>query len=89
MKDLTKMTAPEIWDYFVELRGYREPNGDLEDDGFFNDKFLCIKYGDWDTENECRKYDVTNAELRSMLDKKETTEYINYMQLCIEELNLD
>lgn len=88
MKDLTTMTAPEAWNYFVELRGYREPDGDLEDDNFFDDEKIAKKYGDWDEENEWRKYDITNEELRSMLDEDDTKAYIEYMEIEIKYLDM-
>ena len=28
-------TATEIWNEYVSIRGYKEPDGNLEDDAFF------------------------------------------------------
>lgn len=53
-------SATEIWNEYVSIRGYKEPDGNLEDDAFFNDGRICKKYDDWDSENLCRKYAKTN-----------------------------
>ena len=77
-------TATEIWNEYVSIRGYKEPDGNLEDDAFFNDGRICKKYDDWDSENLCRKYAKTNTELRELLDAEDTKKYIEYMEMYME-----
>ena len=77
-------SATEIWNEYVSIRGYKEPDGNLEDDAFFNDGRICKKYDDWDSENLCRKYAKTNTELRELLDAEDTKKYTEYMEMYME-----
>ena len=79
-------SATEIWNEYESVRGYKEPDGDLEDDSFFDDEYICKKYDDWDSENSCRKYEKTNEELRELLDAEDTKKYIDFMEVCLEYL---
>ena len=77
-------TATEIWNEYVFIRGYKEPDGNLEDDAFFNDGRICKKYDDWDSENLLRKHSKTNTELRALLDAEDTKKYTEYMKMYME-----
>ena len=77
-------SATEIWNEYVSIRGYKEPDGNLEDDAFFNDGRICKKYDDWDSENLCRKYAKTNTELRELLDAEDTKKYSEYMEMYMD-----
>lgn len=77
-------SATEIWNEYVSIRGYKEPDGNLEDDAFFNDGRICKKYDDWDSENLCRKHTKTNTELRELLDAEDTKKYTEYMEMYME-----
>ena len=77
-------SATEIWNEYVSIRGYKESDGNLEDDAFFNDGRICKKYDDWDSENLCRKYAKTNTELRELLDAEDTKKYTEYMEMYME-----
>lgn len=79
-------SATEIWNKYESVRGYKEPDGDLEDDEFFEGEYICKKYGEWDSENSCRKYEKTNEELRELLDTEDTKKYIDFMEVCLEYL---
>lgn len=81
---LISLSATEIWNKYVSIRGYKEPDGNLEDDAFFNDGRICKKYDDWDSENLCRKYAKTNTELRELLDAEDTKKYAEYMEMYME-----
>lgn len=83
---LISLSATEIWNEYVSIRGYKEPDGNLEDDAFFNDGRICKKYGDWDSEDSCRKYDKTNTELRKLLDAEDTKKYAEYMEAYLEDI---
>lgn len=77
-------SATEIWNEYVSIRGYKEPDGNLEDDAFFNDGRICKKYDDWDSENLLRKHSKTNTELRELLDTEDTKKYTEYMEMYME-----
>lgn len=63
-----------------KLFNLREQNDVLFDDDFFANKNIAEKY---DCENECRAYEKSNAEIRSMLDENDKKAYIEYMRDCI------
>ena len=66
-----------------KLFNLREQNDVLFDDDFFANKNIAEKY-DWDYENECRAYQKSNAEIRSMLDENDKNAYVNYLKDCID-----
>ena len=77
-------SATEIWNEYVSMRGYKESDGNLVDNAFFNDGRICKKYDDWDSENLLRKYAKTNTELRELLDAEDTKKYAEYMEMYME-----
>lgn len=65
-----------------KLCNLREQNDILVDDEFFDGEDIAEKY-DWNYEAECRAYEKSNAEIRSMLDENDKKAYIEYMRDCI------
>lgn len=55
-------------------------------DQFFDDKDLRKKYNDWDYDNECVKYEKSNADLLNELDEKDLREYIEFYKDYIGSL---
>jgi hypothetical protein len=62
-------------------------------DLFYDNKELRLKYNAWDIEQDCIDFDVTNTDLRSLLDEEDQTKLaefienrIGYMQDHIEDM---
>lgn len=69
---------------FLEDADYGYTIEDYLLDFFFDDENLRKKYGDYDYENECIKFEIINDDFVNMLDDEDTEKLVKAIEYAIE-----
>jgi hypothetical protein len=72
-----------------ELNKLKKKCININTDKFFNEEEIRIKYNDFDIVNCIIPYELSNAELESMLDNEDLKELIKFYEDYISELEED
>lgn len=83
-KNEKAIAVVEKYREFLEDVDYGNTIENYHIDFFFDDENLRKKYGDYNYENKCIKFDIANNDLVNMLDDDDTEELVKAIEYAIE-----